>query len=126
MLREGEQCPKLPGFNIAAFAFPPVWGMAHGQLMSALFIPLWVFADSAVAAAGKGIIPLMGAIFVALGTLAFQWFFAKRANGVAWRRVAGHMSVDEFMRRQRLWAVFCVPLGILAVSWALYYRLVMA
>lgn len=125
-LEEGEECPQLPRFNLAAFAFPPVWGVAHGQWMSVLFIPLWIFVDSAVAVARRGIIPLMGAIVVSLGTLAFQGFFAKRANGIAWRRVAGQMSVDEFARRQRRWALLCVPLGIFAVAWAVYYRLVIA
>jgi len=61
-----------------------------------------------------------------VGTIAFQAYFAKRANGVAWRRVAARVSIDEFVRRERVWALVCVPIGGALLAWALYYRLVLA
>ena len=125
-LAEGEPCPRLPRFNLAAFALPPVWGVFHGQWVGVLFVPIWVFVDSAASTASRGIVSLVGAVVLALFTVIFQVFFAKRANGVIWRNTAGHMSVDEFRRRQRLWAVFCVPLGIFVYAWMIHYRLVVA
>ncbi|MCL2503977.1 MAG: DUF2628 domain-containing protein [Coriobacteriia bacterium] len=136
-LAEGDPCPKLPRFNVAAFAMPPVWGAFHGQWAGVLFLPIWVFVDSAISTVmGSPVpttlreaVPLTGAVVIALLTLAFQLFFAKRANGAAWRKAAerlGADSVDRFCRRQRLWAVLCVPLGILVFGWMIYYRLTVA
>jgi len=121
-----EPVPRLPRFNFAAFALPPVWGPAHGQWVGVLFLPIWVFADDVASTLGRGNMALAGAAVILPATFAFQAFFAKRANGLAWRRVAGRMSVDEFARRQRLWAMVCVPIGLALLGWALYYRLVLA
>ncbi len=121
-----EPLPQLPRFNIGAFALPPVWGPAHGQWVGAIFLPIWLFADSAIAAASRGGIARIGAVLVAVLTLAFQAFFAKRANGVAWRRVSDRMGIDQFVRRERVWALVCVPLGLALLGWAFYYRLVLA
>ena len=185
LLAEGDPCPKLPRFNVAAFAMPPVWGAFHGQWAGVLFLPIWVFVDSAISTVmGRPMpttlreaVPLTGAAVITLFTLAFQLFFAKRANGAAWRKAAERLgmggaggmdgtsgvsdaggmddtsgaggtsgvsdeggvsdaggmdgtsgvdSVDRFCRRQRLWAVLCVPLGILVFGWMIYYRLTVA
>lgn len=122
----GEQIPSLPRFNWAAFALPPVWGPAHGQWAGIFFLPIWLFADSVASTAGRGPIALVVAVLVLVGTLAFQAYFAKRANGVAWRRVAARVSVDEFVRRERVWAYVCVPIGAALLAWGLYYRLALA
>lgn len=125
LLAGDEPVPQLPRFNWGAFALPPVWGPAHGQWVGVFFLPIWLFADSAIAAAGRnGFTAVMG-VFVAIGTLAFQAFFAKRANGVAWRRVCDRVSVKEFARRERVWAYACVPVGVALLGWAFYYRLVL-
>lgn len=126
-LQDGEPVPQLPRFNLAAFLIPPVWGPFHGQWAGAIFLPIWLFADNVIAsAAGRGAGAVAGSVFVALATVGAQVFFAKRANGVAWRRVASHMSVAEFSRRQRTWAFAAVPLAAILLGWATYYRLVLA
>lgn len=125
LLRSDEPLPALPRFSWAAFALPPVWGPAHGQWVGVLFLPIWLFADSAVESAARGRWAVTGAVIVALGTVAFQAYFAKRANGVAWRRVSDRMSVDEFARRERVWALACVPVGLLLLGWGLLYRFVL-
>ncbi len=73
-----------------------------------------------------GAVFAMGAVVIVAFTLAAQAWFAKRANGLAWRRVAGQVSVDDFVRRQRLWAIAAVPMFLLLVGWGVYYRLVLA
>jgi hypothetical protein len=125
-LGAADPVPQLPRFNIAAFALPPVWGPAHGQWVGAIFLPIWLFADSAIAAASRGGIARIGAVAVGVLTVAFQAFFAKRANGVAWRRVSDRMGIDLFVKRERVWALVCVPLGLLMLGWAFYYRLALA
>ncbi len=125
-LASDEPVPVLPRFNWAAFALPPVWGPAHGLWVGVLFLPIWLFADSALASASRS--PFTGAVAVTIMvlTFGFQAFFAKRANGLAWRRVSDRVSVGDFVRRQRVWAFVCVPVGIMLLGWALYYRFVLA
>jgi hypothetical protein len=125
-LGHAEPVPTLPKFNFAAFALPPVWGPAHGQWVGVLFLPIWIFADNVASTIGRGNIALAGVLVVLPATFAFQAYFAKRANGLAWRRVAGRLTIEEFTRRERLWAYACVPVGMALLGWALYYRLVLA
>ena len=88
---------------------------------------MWLFMDSVIAsAAGRGAVFVVGAVVIVALTLAAQGWFAKRANGLAWRRVAAQMSVDDFVRRQRLWAIAAVPVFLLLAGWGVYYRLVLA
>lgn len=126
LLGSTEPVPQLPRFNLAAFALPPVWGPAHGQWAGVFFLPIWLFADSAVANAGRSGLTAAAAAVVVVGTVAFQAFFAKRANGTAWRRVCAEVTIDEFARRQRTWALACVPAGVALLTWGLYYRFVLA
>jgi hypothetical protein len=109
-----EPVPLLPRFNVAAFVMPPIWGPAHGQWVGAVFLPIWLFMDSIIATANSGGIPtLVAAPTVVALTLAFQAYFAKRANGVAFRAVCDRMTVAEYVRRQRWWTVGCVPAAAL-------------
>lgn len=126
LLHEGESIPQLPRFNLAAFALPPVWGPAHGQWAGVFFLPIWLFADSVLSTLNRGPIAVAAAVIVAIGTLLFQAFFAKRANGVAWRRVCDKVSVEEYVRRQKIWALTCVPAGALLLGWGMYYRFILS
>ena len=124
LLPADEPVPELPRFNLAAFLIPLLWGPAHGQLVGALFLPIWLFADSAiVSAAQRGGFMWIAAVVVACGTLAFQYFFARHANGVAFRRVMGRLTVGEYLHRQRIWAIAAVPIAALLLGWAIYFDL---
>ena len=126
-LDPSEPLPVLPRFNLGAFLMPPIWGPAHGQWVGAFFLPIWLFADSAiVAAARNGGLQWIGATVVIAGTLGFEYFFARKANGVAFRRVMDKMSVAEFTRRQRTWGIAMIPLAVALVAWGLYFDLVLA
>lgn len=121
-LADDEPVPSLPRFNIGAFVMPPIWGPAHEQWVGAIFLPIWLFMDSILGTANRGGVPtLVAAPTVVAVTLAFQAYFAKRANGVAFRAVCDRMSVDEFVRRERWWAVACVPAAVLLVAWAVWF-----
>jgi hypothetical protein len=128
LLLDDEPVPQLPRFNWAAFFLPPVWGPAYGQWVGALFLPIWLFADSAVMTAVRTRAPVawIGAAVVLLGTIGFEYFFARRANGIAFRQVMDTMTLTEFVRRQRLWALFCVPIGIGLIALGIYYDVAIA
>lgn len=127
ILIEGESPPRLPRFNWAAFLVPPVWGPFHGLWVGAIFLPLWLFADSIVAAsAGRGVSGIAGSVFVGAVTIAAQAWFAKRANGLAWRRVSDHVDVDAFVRQQKTWVAPMVALATLLYGWGVFYRMVLA
>jgi hypothetical protein len=120
-----EGVPQLPRFNLAAFLIPPIWGPAHGQWVGAIFLPMWLFMDSIISSADRGGVGTTVAAVVVVGcTLAFGAFFAKRGNGLAYRRVCARMSVDEYVRRERIWAIASVPVAAALVGWALWFHLV--
>jgi hypothetical protein len=126
LLSADEPVPVLPRFNLAAFLIPLFWGPGNGQWVGALFLPIWLFADSAiVSAVQRGGWMWIAALVVAAGTLGFQYFFARHANGVAFRRVIGQLSVEEYLRRQRVWAIAAVPTAALLLGWAIYFDLVL-
>jgi hypothetical protein len=127
LLTDDEPVPVLPRFNLAAFLVPLIWGPAHGQWVGALFLPIWLFADSAiVSAARRGGLMWIAAFVVAAGTIGFMYFFARHANGVAFRRVIGRLSVGEYLRRERIWALVAVPAAAAMLGWAIYFDLVLA
>jgi hypothetical protein len=126
MLEAGEEAPQLPRFNLGAFLVPFLWGPGHHQWVGVFFFPIWLFMDSIIRSAIRGPVALkIAAAFVVVATLAFEAHFAKRANGMAWRRVADRMTVEEFVRRERLWTLAMVPLFIVFVAWAVSFDMAM-
>lgn len=127
VLDDGEPIPVLPRFNIAAFFIPPIWGPAHGIWVGAIFLPIWLFADSAIFSAARvGGWMWIPAVLVLAGTLAFEYFFARRANGVAFRRVMHKLTAEQFAARQRVWAFVAVPVGVALIGWGIYFDIVLA
>lgn len=119
--------PSLPRFNLAAFLIPPIWGPAHGIWAGAIFLPIWLFADSVIVSAvrygerGQWI----GAVLVVLATLTFEYFFARRANGVAFRRVMHKLTAEEYARRQRTWVIVAIPIAAALIGWGVYFDTVL-
>lgn len=124
VLGDDDALPQLPRFNLAAFLIPPVWGPAHGLWAGAIFLPMWLFADSILRTVGGGMPGAVGGAVVIGVTLAMMWWFARRANGLAWRRVCDRVGVGEYARRERVWAIVSVPVAALLIGMALYFDLV--
>jgi hypothetical protein len=121
-LAPGEELPRLPMFNLAAFLIPPLWGLWYGQWIGVLFVPMYIFANNALELSlGKGGPWLAITIAIFAATLLFQWFFARRANGLAWRHVCAKQSVETFRRRQRVWAGVAVAIWVAVGAWIAAY-----
>jgi hypothetical protein len=127
VLIDDDAVPALPRFNWAAFLIPFLWGPAHGQWVGAIFLPIWLFADSIVSSARSGgAVSTVAALVVASLTLLFGWWFAKRANGLAFRRVIATQTAEEFARRQRIWSIAAVLVATGLLGWAVWFRVVIA
>lgn len=127
VLIDDEPMPRLPAFNWAAFLIPFIWGPAHDQWIGAVFLPIWLFADSIIGTAGKaGAVSTLAAAVVLALTLLFQRWFAKRANGLAFRRVIGSLPAEQFIRSQRRWAIASVPVATVLLAWAVWFRVAVA
>jgi hypothetical protein len=127
VLIDDDPVPQLPAFNWAAFVLPFIWGPAHEQWIGAIFLPIWLFADSIIGTASKGgVVGELAATAVFALTLLFQWWFAKRANGLAFRQVIGRLSAERFVRRQRIWTIVSVPVAAVLVTWAVWFHFVVA
>lgn len=127
VLADGDPVPTLPRFNLGAFLIPPVWGPAHRVWAGAIFLPIWLFADSVLVSAARhgGVGQWIGAALVLLATIGFEYFFARRANGVAFRRVMHKMPAEEFARRERMWGYVAIPCAIALIGWGVYFDLVL-
>jgi hypothetical protein len=124
VLVDDEPVPALPRFNVAAFLLPFIWGPVHGQWVGLIFLPIYVFMDSIISTAGEGGVATgAGSVLVVAGTLAFQAFFAKRANGLAYRAVCDRQSVEEFSRGQRIWAWASVPTALALIALIVWLRI---
>jgi len=127
LLDVDEPVPSLPRFNLAAFLIPPIWGPAHGIWAGAIFLPIWLFADSVIMSAvrygeqGQWI----GATLVVAATLAFEYFFARRANGVAFRRIMHKTTTEEYLRRERIWLIVAIPVAAALIGWGVYFDTVL-
>lgn len=122
-LADGEPLPKLPGFNLAAFLLPPLWGLWYGQLVGVFFVPMWIFANNALEIArGKGGAWLVISVLLMVANLFFMFIFARRANAVAYRRVCAKQSVATFRRRQMIWSIVAVAVWLAFGAWWLAFE----
>lgn len=125
--REERFLEGIPRLNVGALFLPPIWGPAHGMWATILFYPIWLFADNTFYAAFTERTPL--AIIVAVlvlltltaGTAAFaivsQPFAAHRAASLG-------RDKDEYLKRERIWSIVCVAVGVVMLAAATYYNLV--
>ncbi|MBR3257911.1 MAG: viscotoxin-A3 [Eggerthellaceae bacterium] len=116
----------IPRFNLAAFLMPPIWGPAHGNWVTILYYPLWVFVDNCIYSAytmrTAGTIAI--AVVMVLSLAAATWMFAMVAGPMAAHRAAERgISKETYVRRQKIWAVVCIVIAVLMLGFATYYNL---
>lgn len=125
---EARLLEDVPRVNIGALFMPPIWGPAHGIWATIVFYPLWIVADTCFVNAFAYHTPLAIALAVLVfgmltaGTVAFsivsQPFALHRALSMG-------VSKEKYLKRQKIWAVVSVVVGIAAIAAATYYNLFM-
>ena len=116
----------LPRVNIGALVMPGIWGPAHGFWACILFYPLMIFIDYVVY--GAYIKPeawtiALAVIGVALYIAASVVFSIMSQPFAAHRAETKGVSREQYLKRERIWAVVCVIVLIIALAWATYYNL---
>ena len=116
----------LPRVNIGALAMPGIWGPVHGFWACILFYPLMIFIDYVMYGAYKDpqawtiALAIIGVVAYIAISVAFsivsQPFAAHRAE-------AKGVSREQYLKRERIWAIVCIVLAVVAVAWATYYNL---
>lgn len=126
-IQEEERFLKgLPRINWGALLMPCIWGPAHGFWACLLFYPLWLLADNLAFNAFIDRQPLWIAIaFVVLAiTIGATIVFALVSQPIAAHRAADKgITRQQYLKRERIWAIICLILALAAVIWATYYNL---
>lgn len=116
----------IPRINIGALVLAPVWGPGHGIWATILLYPLWLFIDNAIYAAWTertifaSIVAGVLIVSVAVGMVVFSLVSQPYA---AHKAAEKGISKEKYLKRERIWAVVCIVLGIAALTWATYYNL---
>ena len=123
---EEELLEGVPRLNIAALFAPPIWGPAHGIWATILFYPIWIFADNCFVNAfvERTGVAVALAILVLVVLTGVTVAFAVASQPFALHR-ALRMGVtkETYLKRQKIWAVVGVILGVAALAVATYYNL---
>lgn len=111
--------------NIAALFLPPIWGPAHGLWVAIVFYPLWLVADTCFVNAFADRTPLavtLGVIvFVALTAVTFAFATVSQKYALM-RALSMGVSQETYCKRQRIWAVVSVVVGLVMIGAATYYN----
>lgn len=116
----------VPRFNLAAFLMPPLWGPVNGFWVTILFYPLWLFTDNMIYAAyaNPSALTIVLAVLVGAVLLGGMMAFSLVSQPIAYHRAADKgMSKEQYLKRQRIWAVVSVVLAVLMLGFASYYNL---
>ena len=117
----------IPRFNIGAFFMPAIWGPAHGIWAAIIFYPLWLIADNTFYAAfeQRTALSIAIAVIVFAITVAITVAFTLIGQPIAAHRaVSRGKTKEDYLKSQRVWAVLCVAIGVIALAAATYYNLV--
>ena len=123
---EEEFLSGMPRVNLGALFLPPVWGAAHGLWVAILFYPLWLFADNCFYGAWSNPSPLsIGvalAVFASLAAGTVVFAILGQPFAAHWSAARG-MTKEQYLRRQRMWAVASIVVGVAMILAATYYNL---
>lgn len=115
----------IPSFSLGAFFMPPIWGAGHGQWMTLFFYPLWVFCDSLFRSAyyTRSTLSIVGSIVIGLCMLAVTLFYGMTAQKPAYYRVRNKYTPEQYAKRERVWNVFMIIIGVIFLILATYYNI---
>lgn len=116
----------LPRMNWGALLMPGIWGPAHGFWVSLLFYPLWLLADNLTFNAYLDPQPFWIALSAIslIVTIGATIIFALVSQPIAAHRAEERgISRQQYLKRERIWAVVCLIIAVAALAWATYYNL---
>ena len=118
----------IPRINIGALFLPPIWGPAHGYWATILFYPIWLFADNMFYSAweDRTVLSIVLAIIVLVLLVAITVAFSLISQPMTAHKCIEDkgMSKEQYLHRQKIWAVVCVIIGVAMIAFATYYNLV--
>lgn len=120
---EDDPLPHMPRMNWGALFMPALWGPVHGQWYMILFYPLWLVLDNLVYAAVHGTGNVVIAVISSALTAAFMIYYALHANAWGYVRVASDKTPEEYLRRERVWTVVFLIMGIAFLVLATWYNI---
>lgn len=125
--REEAFLEGIPRVNIGALFLPPIWGPAHGIWATILWYPIWLFADNAFYAlyTERTVLSVIIALVIFVTLTAITVAFAIVGQPIAAHRAASRgVSKEDYLKRERIWAVVSVIVGVAMIAAATYYNLV--
>lgn len=126
-IREEDRFLKgLPRVNVAALLMPPIWGPAHGFWVTILYYPAWLVADNLFYSAyiEPNVFSIILTILVFLGLLAITVIFSIVSQPIAAHRAQDKgQTREQYLKRQRYWAIAMAVLAVIMIGLATYYNL---
>lgn len=123
---EADFLKGLPRINIAALLLPPIWGPFHGFWITILFYPAWILTDNLIYAAWAepSTMSIAFAVLTVLTLLALTIIFSMVSQPIAAHRAEDNgISRQEYLKKQRYWAIGCAIGAIIMLALASYYNL---
>ena len=116
----------LPRVNWGAFFLAPVWGPAHGMWAAFLFFVAWLFVDNVIygAVTEPSVLNIVLAVVMGVGLVAVTYVFAIVSQPFAAHRAeAMGVGRQEYLRRQRIWAIVGFIVAVIVVVLATVYNI---
>ena len=124
--REQEFMRGLPRVNLGALFMPPVWGPVHGFWVTILYYPALVFVDNLVYEAWQepSVLGIVLTVLVFAILIGVSIAFAIVSQPIAAHRAEDKgMSREQYLKRQRVWAVVSPIILVAMLALATYYNL---
>lgn len=123
LIEEDAPRPHMPRLNLGALVMPALWGPFHGQWYMILFYPLWLLLDNLLYSTVHGNGNIVLAVIALLLTAAFTIFYALNANSWGYPRAAASKTPEEYLARERLYALVFGLVAVLFLVFATWYNL---
>lgn len=124
--REAKLMEGLPYFNIGALLMPPIWGPGHGQMITILFYPLWIFCDNVFYAAYSGPTPLSVGVAIVVFVIMtlFTLAYGRLSQPRGWHRAFDMgKTKEQYLATERKWAIGMAVIGAIFIALATWYNL---
>ena len=123
---EEELMEGLTPINIGAFICPELWGPAHGNIITLLFYPLWVWIDNVAfsAYANPNTMSIVFAVIMVAALIIIRLIYARLSQPLAAHRAAAQgKTKEQYKRNERIWAIVSIIIAVVVIAFATWYNL---